>query len=187
MGPEGAACSWRGEEAGVDAQRQEPGEAKGAEALVGLPEPEPWPQLVSFRQSCRSIPGRAGGRAEGAGGGAPSACKVPRRHRHRLVAAAAAESVAVRRALAPRAASAWEPERRAPGGGEGRGRREPRRGTRRGRAEGGAGEGEGGGRESEVEPGRAGAKERARERRGGRGERHTHADTHGHWNSIRKK
>lgn len=112
-----SAAGWGGGAEGGVAPRVE---KAGAEVLMGL-NGSSGSRSVSG-QGSRSVPGRAGGRAEGVSGEALLSSSVPRRHCHRRVAAAAAEcrcSAALPRPAPP---AAWEPERRAPGGEEGRGR-----------------------------------------------------------------
>lgn len=153
-------------------------EKAGAEALVGL-NGSSGSRSVSG-QGSRSVPGRAGGGAEGVSGEALLSSSIPRRHRHRRVAAAAAEcrcSAALPRPAPP---AAWEPERRARGGEEGRGRESRGKGAAKGKGAGGGRSGERGRRGRERgERGRAGESE-SKEREPGRGEggseeRKTHA------------
>lgn len=113
------------------------GEEEGAEPLVGLSR-SPASGSVSG-QGIRSVPRRAGARAEGVSGGALLSSSVPRRHRHRRVATAAAECRFSAALPLPAPPAAWEPERRAPGGEEGRGRESRGEGAAKG--EGGAGGG----------------------------------------------
>lgn len=126
-----------------------------------------------FGPGSRSVQGTAGGRALSA--------SVPRDTA--VLPLPPLQSVAAPPRPRPAPPVAWEPQRRAPGGGEGRGResREPKRGNReggRGRAEGGAGERERGGREaSQGELGRASKEREPGEKREGEGGRHSHAET----------
>lgn len=134
--------SWRGEEGGVGLprQRQEPREAKGGGWWLGLSPSLGRGSWSVSGQSCRSIPGRAGGRAEGAGGGALPRLAFPG------VTATALSPPPLQSVAAPPRARALRRQRlgaRAPSPGRRRGARrraaarEPRRG-KGGRAEGGS-------------------------------------------------
>lgn len=137
-------------------------EEQGAEALVGLSRSRGTRGAGGDGQfpaqaAGRSLEGRAAEQSRGSQRRSSPAGGRFRRHRHHRVATAAAESRCSSALPRPAPPAAWEPERRAPGGGEGRAGASRGEGAEPGEGAGGgrSGRGRGGGERS---AGRARAK-----------------------------